>query len=55
MSIEIFLPARHHPLGKNATQPIEPRYGHPARPVGRTVYLDKLQQPDATTPVGPLR
>ena len=27
MSIEIFLPARHHHLGENATQPMEPRYG----------------------------
>jgi hypothetical protein len=27
MSIEIALPARHHHLGENATQPIEPCYG----------------------------
>ena len=27
MSIENSLPTRHHPLGENATQPIEPRYG----------------------------
>ena len=27
MSFEISLPARHHPLGENTTQPIEPRYG----------------------------
>ena len=27
MSIEISLPARHHFLDENATQPIEPRYG----------------------------
>ena len=27
MSIEFALPARHHHLGENATQPIEPRYG----------------------------
>jgi len=27
MPIEIPLPADHHPLGENATQPIEPHYG----------------------------
>ena len=27
MSIEFALPARHHHLGENATQPIAPRYG----------------------------
>jgi hypothetical protein len=27
MSIEISLPARQHPLGESATQPIEPHYG----------------------------
>jgi hypothetical protein len=27
MFIEISLPARHHPSGENATQPIAPRYG----------------------------
>jgi hypothetical protein len=27
MAIEISLPAHHHPLGGNVTQPIEPRYG----------------------------
>ena len=27
MSIEISLPARHHPWGENTTQPIAPRYG----------------------------
>jgi hypothetical protein len=27
MPIEIPLPAGHHPLGKNATQPIESHYG----------------------------
>ena len=27
MSIEFALPARHHPVGVSATQPIAPRYG----------------------------
>jgi hypothetical protein len=27
MSIDISLPARYHPLGENAMQPIEPHYG----------------------------
>jgi len=27
MPVEISLSASHHPTGKNATQPIEPRYG----------------------------
>ena len=27
MPVEIFLPACHLPVGENATQPIEPRYG----------------------------